>query len=190
MAEPPRDDPGRLRFVPRIRVRVEEHDGDRRDAGADELLRARLDLPRIELRHHGAVGAHALSHLEAQVARHERLRLFDVDVVEVELPLAADLERVGEARRRDQSGRGTLPLDERIGEERRRVHDAGDVGGIDRAVPEQGGDAGGHGAGRIVVGREHLLAPLATTVVVVDDQIGEGAADVDAERRARHAATS
>ena len=124
------------------------------------------------------------------MTRHQRLRLLDVDVVEVELPFAPDLERVGEARRRDQPRRRALPFDQRVGEQRGGVDDARDAQRIDRGLAQQRRDAARHRARRIVVRREHLLAPLAAAVVIVDDQVGEGAADVDAERMAGHAVTS
>ena len=70
-----------------------------------------------------AVREHALGHVEAQMARHERLRQFDHQVVEVVAVLAPDLERVAEALRRDQRGRGRAALDDRVGHERRAMDD-------------------------------------------------------------------
>src|SRR5215468_5406482 len=48
--------------------------------------------------------------------------------------------------------------------------------------------ARGHRARRIVVGGEDLAAVAPAGVVVVDDQVGEGPADVDAERVLGHGA--
>src|SRR5207249_3797381 len=57
----------------------------------------RIHRAGIERAPDAAVGLDTLGHLEAQVARHERLGLGDGEVVELVLPLAPDLERVGEA---------------------------------------------------------------------------------------------
>ena len=59
------------------------------------LVERRLDL---------AVVAHALGHLQAQVARHQGRRLVGLDVVEVGPLLAADLQQVAEAVGGDQAG--------------------------------------------------------------------------------------
>jgi N-methylhydantoinase A/oxoprolinase/acetone carboxylase beta subunit len=154
--------------------------------GGDEPLDRGREPRAIEGPAHRAVGAHALGHLEPPVARDERLGLGGVEVVELELALAADLEGVAEAGGRDQAGDGALALDERVGEERRRVHDAREVAGLEGAVAEDRTDAGHDGADRIVVGRQHLAAPLPAGVVVVHHHVGEGAADVDSERVAGH----
>src|SRR5439155_16854326 len=107
-------------------------------------------------------------------------------VVEVELPLASDLERVREPGRGDEPRRRSAALDEGVGEERRRVHDPFDPGRVDGAVAKQAGHARRDGARRVVVGREDLAVDLRPGVVVVDDEVGEGAADVDAERATGH----
>ena len=101
------------------------------------------------------------AHLETQLPRHERLGLGDREVVELVLPLAADLERVREARGRDQAGDRALALDQGVGEERGGVDDPGERGRIDARLVEQARHPGGHRARRVVVGGEDLAAPLA-----------------------------
>jgi len=105
------------------------------------------------------------------------------------LALAADLERVGKARRRDQPGGGAAPLDQGIGEQCGGVDDTGDTARIDLGLAEQRRHARRDGARRIVVRGEDLAAPRPRAVVIVDHHVGEGPADVDAERVPRHAAT-
>jgi len=100
--------------------------------------------------------------------------------------VAQDLA-VGEAGGRDEAGDGALALDERVGEQRRRMHDAREVAGLEGAVAQDRADTGHDGADRIVVGRQHLAAPLPAGVVVVHHDVGERAADVDSERVAGHA---
>ena len=74
-----------------------------------------------------AVGVDALRHFEPQAPRDERLGQLDEEIVELVLVLAPHLERVAEPFGRDEPGARALALDQRVGEERRRVHDARDV---------------------------------------------------------------
>jgi len=184
------DEPDGLGLVARIRVGVQEDHGDRGHTTGGEPLDRRQELAAIQRLPDAAVGFYPLGHLEPQIPRHQRLRLGDVEVVQLELPLAPDLERVAEPRGRDEPGDGALALDERVGEERRGVHDAREVPRLEMPVTEDGPDARDHGANWIVVGRQHLAAPLAARVVVVDHDVREGASDVDPERVAGHAAYS
>ena len=50
-------------------------------------------------------------------------------------------------------------------------------------------DAGGDGPGRVVVGGQDLAVELPAAGLVVDDDVGEGAADVDSERVAHGVST-
>ena len=136
------DEPHRLGLVARVRVGVEEHDRDRAHTARGEALDGGRELVAVERPANRAVGAHALGDFQAPMARHQRLGLGDVEVVELELPLPPDLERVAEAGRRDEAGDGALALDERVGEERRRVHDAGEMSRLERAVAQDRADAG------------------------------------------------
>jgi hypothetical protein len=176
------DEPDRLDLVAGIGVGVQEDDGDRRDTAPPEPAEPDGELNRVERLPHAAVGLRPLVDLEAEVARDEGLGLGDVQIIELELALPPDLEGVREPGRRDQSRAGARALDEGIGEERGRVHDPRHARRIDACCLEQGDDAGPDGTGGIVVGGEDLLAPLASGVVVVDHDVGERAADVDAER--------
>ncbi len=180
------DEANGLGLVARVRVGVKEHHRERAHAAVGQSLDRRHELIAIERPADGAIGVDTLAHLEPQIARDQRLGLGDVEVVELELSLAPDLERVAESGRRDQPGDGALALDEGVGEERRRVHDAREVSRLERPVSENRRDARDHGTDRVVVGRQHLAAPLASGVVVVHHDVGEGAADVDSERVAGH----
>ncbi len=171
-----------LGLVTWVRIGVQEDHGDRGHAGGGEPLDRRQELLAVERLPDAAVGFHPLGHLAAQIPRHQRLRLGDVEVVQLELPLAPDLERVAEPRGRDEPGDGALALDERIGEERRGVHDAREVPRLEMPVCEDRRHPRGHRAHGIVVGRQHLAAPLPSGVVVVHHDVREGASDVDPER--------
>ena len=112
-----------------------------------------------------------------------------MEVVQLVFPLAADLERVAEARGRDEARHRAFALDQRVGEERGGVDDPREVLGTEPTFGEQRGDARRHGAGWVLVGGENLAAPLASAVVIVDHDVGEGAPDVDPERMVRHGET-
>ena len=169
-------------FVPRIRVRVQEDDGDRIDARPHERTGTRRHLARVQPPLDGAVRAQALPNFQPEVARHERLRLRGVQVVQLELALAADLERVAEALGGDEPGHGAATLDQRVGEQRRRVHDPRELLGGQPVPAQQPLDTGGDGARGIVVRGEDFAAVLAAARVIVDDDVGERPADVDPER--------
>jgi len=149
---------------------------------AIEPLRALRDLFAVQAHLYAAVGAQPLADLQSQIARHQRLGLGDVEVVQLELPLAADLQRVGEAGGGDEPGDGATALDERVGEERGGVHDAREVARGQAMLAQQALDAGGDGARGIVRRRQHLAVQLAAAPVIVDDDVGKGATDVDPER--------
>src|SRR5262249_9002964 len=156
-------------------------------ARLDEGARLRLHRPRVEAAPHAAVGLHALRHLEAEVARHERLGPRDGEVVQLVLPLAADFEGVREALGGEGAGARALAFDEGGGEQRRGVPPAGDLARLDAPLAQRGLYPGRHRARGIVVGGEHLAIHLAAGVVIVDHEVREGAADVDAERVVGHA---
>src|SRR5262249_49334885 len=65
-------------------------------------------------RHEDPVGAGALAHLEAALARDEGRGMGDVEAVEVGPVLAAELEQVGEALGRDEGRGRAAPLEQRV----------------------------------------------------------------------------
>ena len=181
-----RDQPRRLLLVAWVGVGMQKHHRDRLDPGLRQRVGSRGQHARVQAPRDPAVGPRALGHLEAQVARHERLGLGDGQVVELVLPLAPDLERVREAFGGDEAGHRALALDQRVGEQGGGVDGPGERGGIEPGLSEQPRRARGHRARRIVVGGEDLAAPPPAGVVVVRHQVGEGPADVDPERVLGH----
>ena len=152
--------------------------------GEQEADRDRLDL-RLPQRVHGllqallverlelALGAHALAHAEAQLARHERRRPVLLEVVQVRPVLAPDLEHVAEAGRRHQRGARAAPLEQRVGGHGHAVREGARFADLRRL--QRGQHALGLVAGRRRdLGRQHLP-------VDERDEIGERPADVDAE---------
>jgi hypothetical protein len=168
----------RAPFVQWIRVRVQEGDCQRLHAAFDEIARARDDSGFVKRELDYAVGPDALRRFEAQAPRHQRLRQLDEQIVELVLVLAPHLERVAKARGRDEPGGRALAFDQRVGEQRRRVHHARHVAVSEPLGLEQPLDAGDHAAVRSVGSRELLMAVRHRCALVVHDDVGEGAADV------------
>ena len=78
------------------------------------LRERREDLP-VETR--------ALGHADAAMSRHQRLGELDEQIVQVVAKLGPGLERIAETARGEQGGACTLALDDRVGRQRRAVHD-------------------------------------------------------------------
>ncbi len=127
-----------------------------------------------------AVGERALGHVEAQVARHERRGQVDVEVVDLVAALARDLDRVAEPVGREQRRRRALALDDRVRDERRAVHDPRDLRDRDAVRLERLREDRLDRA-RGLVRRRQRLADRDEPVLADDAEIGERAADVDAD---------
>ena len=164
-----------------IGVGVQEADGEAFDAllhQVGDLGQRGIDVERDLDR---AVLRQPLLGLAPPRPRHQGLGHLDEEVVELVLALAADLQHVAEARGREQAGLGALALDQRVGEERRGMHHAADLLGLGARLLEHAPRAL-DGAARRIVGRGALLPDDGAAVTrIVDDEIGEGAPDVDAE---------
>ncbi len=173
-------------FVVGVQHRPDETDRHRLHALAQEVAAGVADVILVQRRVHLAVRQHAFRHTATQVARnqHGRGRIFGVIAVAVFLVAQADLDAVLMAARGDQAGPGSVMGDQRVQSDRGAVdaqigirHDlvgaeAGFLLDQLQAVADRGGGVVGGGQ-RL----EDAHAPLA----VGKDEIGEGAARVDAE---------
>ena len=172
-------------LVRRVGVGMQEADGEALDALLDQLgdLGQRgIDIERLLDR---AVGRQPLHRLAPPRPRHQRLGHLDEQVVELVLALAADLQHVAEARRGEQPGLRALALDQRVGEQRRGMHHAADLLGL-RARLLQHPPRAFERTARRIVGRRALLPDDGAAVArIVDDEVGEGAPDIDAEGERR-----
>src|SRR5262249_47690251 len=122
--------------------------------------------------------------LAAQVARYQRRRLFEEQIVEVVADLAAHLEAVTEALGGDQPHLGALALDHGVGDERGAVYDGLDLANGNVRLAQQSIDALADGEARIA-GRGQPLADEDHVAGFVDQhEVGEGTTDVDADPRA------
>ena len=88
----------------------------RRDRGVERGV--------VERRQHRAVRAQAFAHAEPQLARHQRLGRRRAQVVAVVLQPLAHLDDVAMAFGGEQRDLGALAFEQRIGRDRRAVHDA------------------------------------------------------------------
>ena len=104
---------------------------------------------------HRAVGRESLGELEASIAIDEWRGAVHVRVVEARTVLAADLDDIGEARRRVQRDGRDVAFEQRVGGDGRAVREE-----LDTARGERGG-TGAHGESRIASrGRELDDAPV------------------------------
>ena len=167
----------------RVGMGVEKNDGQAlsalRDQGGD-LGQRGLEVKRD---FNTAIGGQAFARLSPPGAIYKGPRHGQEDVVEFVFPFAADLQHIAEACGGDQRGARALALDQRIGEERGRMHHTADLGrqpagaAQDLQRPRQR-------TARRVVGRGAFLPDVgAAGGGVVQDEIGEGAADIDTQRQ-------
>ena len=140
-----------------------------------------LHLGWIERPAHGPVGRDALADLHDLVARDERRVLVDEEVVDVVAELPLDLEHVAEPLGRHQEGPGPLPLDDEVGAERRAMHGLLHVGHGRPRPLEQRVEALQHALGGVAGRREVLADHDGARGHILEREVGEGAADVEAE---------
>ena len=170
-------------LVDGIAIGVEQADGDGLGARVAEPGDGRPRAPVVEWHEDTTVRGHALRHLEPQVAGDERRGRVDEDVVHVVAAFVPDLDGVAEARGGQESRPRALALDEGVGGQRRPVDDRPHLRGGAARVGEERHHALLDGL-RGVLGCGQELADLDGPRGVVDpDEVGEGAADVDADAR-------
>ena len=171
------DDLGGALLVGRVAIREEEDHRHGLDALGRELARGVPDGVLVEGHEDLAARAEALRHLEASPARHERCRTPVEHVVHLEEIAAPDLEDVAEALGRDEARPGPCSLEERIDADGRAVDDEAAV----RELRARLVDAAEHAVEEIARRAERLAGGDGARGLVEDDQVREGAADVDAD---------
>ena len=174
--------PQRLTHAPLV-LRIEERE---KKAHGHALGSARLHVGDgaghvgiVERPDHLARRSDALGDLEAVLARHQRLGMVGLQIVDLGSRLAADLQQVLEAGRSDERNLASAPLDQRVGCNRGAVGEEGQATlGGERTQALQNCARGIVGRGGDLV-RARLAGRL-----VHQKEVGESAADVDPERRA------
>src|SRR5262245_29616139 len=164
----------------RVRVGVNEAHGDRfellRGNAGDRLLQR---LP-VEWADYRAAVVEPFRHLETPAASHQWRRTLLIHIVKAHQPQPADLEQVSEALGRNQPGSRAAPFDDSVGRDGRAVDQLFHAVPGDARLLEQGADTGEDGLGVVTAGRQDLAAGD-TPVLGDEDEIGKGAADIDAE---------
>ena len=161
-------------LVGRVGIGVDEDDGEGFGAIGEQVLGETLDFGRVDFVADAAVGEGAFGGFEAHVA------VDDGNEIAPQAPglaavAAAHFQNVAEPGRRDQPHAGALAFEQGVGADSGAVDDGAEV--LERA---EGAEAG-HEAGRFVaaVGRD-FGGFEAAGLVVEQEHVGEGAADVDA----------
>ena len=172
---------GNRPLMHRVAIGVEERDGDRLDTCPRQRLDLDAHLVEIERAQHPAVTRYALVDLAPQRARRQRLGEFEKQVVDVVTLLDPHLDDVAEALGGQQSDLGAAALDDRIGDECGAVHEIADFGEVEPGVRCQFHQPGQRAQGRVARGGQAFVQPQRSSRVVDQDQVSEGAADVEAD---------
>ena len=157
---------------------MEEADPDTLYLEPRKVAGYRLDRGLVQRPQYPAVHVDPLRHHEPALARHERQRLLDHDVVLVVTALVADIEHVAEAFGGDEGGKGALALDDRVGRECGAVDEQANRRRIDAGARDHVVHAGEHSIVRSVRRREDLGG--GETISVLQHDVGECTAHVDA----------
>ena len=128
-----------------------------------------------------AVIGDAFADLEAEVAWHQRRGKPDAQIEQVVAPLKSDIERVAKTGGDQHRGRRAPPLDERVGDECGPVDQRRDLGDGDAGLGGQCTNPLDHRLRRIVRRGQPLMGHDLAGGVVEQGEIGERAADIDAD---------
>ncbi len=169
-----------------VGIGVQQDHGDRIEAGGADGFRGRLDRGLVQRRGLRSVDADPARHLEDVAGLHGTFRLDPGE--EVGRPRdfgPADFQHMAEALCRDQAGAGALALQDRVGNDGRTVQDgrdfrragAGPVQHLVHAAEEAVGGGARH--------RGRLGDVERTAGAIRQNDVGEGASDIEAERVAR-----
>ena len=151
-----------------------EEDGHGLDFQALQLIRQDFEGTRIEGHQDFALRVDPLGHLEAQLARDQRLVPLVMQVERVGPVGAGDLQHIAEAFRGDQSAFRATPLDQRVDDQRGPVVEEVGLGGLEISLPEAVKDP----LDKIPVRRRALGIDHVAGIVIERDKVGEGASDI------------
>ena len=176
------NDAGGAPLVRGIAIGMQERDRNRLDAVAlDHLPRRRHHCGLVQRHEHLPLEIHTLPDFAAPIAWHERRRRFEKQIVEVVTCFAPHLDHIAKALGGDQADGRAGPLDHRVGDQRGAVHDAVQIGGVEIRLLQQAIDAGDDRLARIVRCRQQLAGVDEIAPRIVQHEVGERAADIDAD---------
>ena len=176
-------------FVLRVHVGMQQAHRDRADVEGAYAPRELRNCRDVEGLDDLTVGRDAFGHFERQRGIHRRRRRFERQVVSLVFDprVASELQEAAEPTRGDVGDRDIAALEDRVGGQRRTVHDPSHRLGRDARVRERELRTRDRSVGRMVRCGQ-LLDDRNHAVRTGNDDVGEGAADVDAEsERAGHA---
>jgi hypothetical protein len=111
-------------FMDGIEIGMQEANRDRSDAGSPDSRDGFAERSIVERRGDLAVGLQPFKHTKPALARHQRLRRRNTQIVTIALEAFTHFDHVAMALRRQQRNFGAFLLEQRIGRDRRAVDDA------------------------------------------------------------------
>ena len=166
-------------LVARIDIGVQQAHGDRRRRRRRRAATTARDFREVERGEHGARRVHALGGFAAHRARHQRRRQVDAQIVDVVARFACPSRDVAKAARHDEAGARALALDQRVGDERRRVDKEIEIGRRLAVFLQQSPRAVDDCNARIGRGGQQLARRDRAGCAIVQHEVGKSAADVD-----------
>ena len=160
----------------RIGVGMEQADRDAFDAGVFERADRCRRRVFVERRQHLAGGIEPLVHFQAQIARHQRHRPFEKQIVALRPVAPADLVNIAKPFGRDQPGARAFVLEHGVDRHGRAVHEETRAGDVDIGAFQTIVDAA-----RQIVRRGQRLAAKHLAVVVDGHQIGKRSAYINCD---------
>ena len=182
---------GNLGLVFGVQKRKQQANRHRLHPTRLQLRQQRRHLLRIEGLQHLPVRRHALVDFEAQFGRDERDGRIGEEIIKLGPVLAPNLQDIAETARGHKGGDGSLAFEQGVGRHGRTMDDvccagvfgarigSARTGGKNLRQPIQ------HGLCRVVGGGEQFEGAQFAADRVIDDKIGEGAADVEADGESR-----
>ena len=170
----------------RVRIGVDEADRDGLDLFSEQSSHRLLRIGARQRAYDLARRVHPLVHHHPQVALHQRRRLLPREVVEPRHPQVAQLQHVAEALAGDEPHPRAGQLQDRVRRHRGAVHDLGDLARR-HAMPDEHRLEPFDDGERIVIDARRDLLRDDPPAVVEQHDVGERAADVDADPVAAHA---
>ena len=163
-----------------IHIGVDETNGERRDPLGAQALGDALQGFDINGLDDLAPGIGPFGDLEAQPPFDQDLGFAEMEVIEPGRPETTEFQDVAEPPGGDQGDTYPLALDDGVGGDGGAVGKLGDLGGGNPRFVQEGTDAVLYGAA-VVIGRgENFLTPQ-SAVRPQENDIGEGAPDIDSQ---------